>query len=189
MERAVERAMVFHLLERHPMTPLVFRPTRVRVIFPLVTSLAFVAAGVFVLFTRRPDSTAMGWATILFFGGCAAVFVRQLLDARPRLVLNDEGILDRTLKVGVIRWEDILGAEVAAISGQNFVALHLRDASRYTARLGPVYRRLVELNESLGFARLNVNLSMIDVDPYMLAALIVREAETRRSAPSEPYRG
>jgi hypothetical protein len=175
--------------EREAMTPLVLQPARARGIFPLVISIAFVAAGVFVLLTGRPGSTSVGWMTILFFGGCAAVLVRQLLDARPRIVLNDEGILDRTLKVGVIRWEDILGAEVATISGQNFLALRLRDESRYTSRLGPVYKRLLEMNESLGFARLNVNLSMIDVDPYTLAALVVREAEMRRSAPNKPYRG
>jgi hypothetical protein len=170
------------------MTPIVLRRGR-RVVFNLVVSLVFVAAGVFILLSRRPQSVFIGWMGILFFGGCAAIFVRQNLDARPRLVLDDEGILDRTLKVGVIRWEDILGAEVfPSSSGHAFLALRLRDATRYTARLGPVHQRLVELNESIGHAQLNVNLAMIDVDPYALAALIVREAEVRRQGPSVPYR-
>jgi hypothetical protein len=171
------------------MTPIVLRPARPRAVFNLIVSLLFVASGIFVLLSGRPNSTFMGWMCILFFGACAAIFVRQNLDARPRLVLDDQGILDRTLKIGVIRWEDVLGAEVVGASpGHAFLALRLRDATRYTARLGPVHRRLAELNESIGYAQLNVNLVSLDVDPYTLAALIVREAEVRRGRPEEPYR-
>jgi hypothetical protein len=51
-----------------------------------------------------------------------------------------------------------------------------------------VQQRLVQLNERMGLAALNVNLAATDADPQALAGLIAREAEVRRTPPKEPYR-
>ena len=65
-----------------------------------VGSLCFVAGGAFIVATG--DNAIAGWGSIVFFGGCALVGAVQLLDRRPRLVIDDRGVLDRTLKIGVI---------------------------------------------------------------------------------------
>ena len=168
------------------MEPIVFRASRSKLVLLLVASLAFVAGGTLILLAGR--GLLVGLMAIVFFGGCSLVFIGQLFDARPRLVIDDTGVLDRTLKVGVIAWDDILDAQPTLIGGQPFIALRLRNASKYTDRLGAVHRRLVELNQAVGYAALNVNLSAVVADPNALAALIAREAEVRRTPPKEPYR-
>src|SRR5690349_10545595 len=92
------------------MAPLVFESARGKLVLHLATSVGFVLAGVLILLSGRAGGGIIGAMSILFFGGCALVLGRQLFDARPRLVIDDAGVLDRTLKVGVIAWEDILDA-------------------------------------------------------------------------------
>lgn len=169
------------------MEPIVFRPARAQLLPLLLGSLGFVGGGAGMVLDER--AAIVGWMSVLFFGGCAAVAVAQLVDTRARLVVDDRGVFDRTLKVGVIRWEDIVDAEVAFAGGNPFIALRLTNAAVYTDRLGPVHRRLVQLNQGLGLGALNVNLTAIDTDPHALALLISREAEARREPPSAPYRG
>lgn len=156
-------------------------------LLPFVGSLAFVAMGVLIVASGR--GLLIGIASIAFFGGCAAVLVHRPLDEKPRLVIDDRGVLDSTLLVGVIAWEDILDAQPAKISGQPFVALRLRNDAKYTDRLGPVHQRLVQLNEAMGFEALNLSLSALDADSYTIAALIAREAEARRKPEVDPHRG
>ena len=156
------------------MEPLVFRPARAKL---LLGSLGFVGGGAGMVLDER--AAIVVWMSVLFFGGCAAVAVAQLVDTRARLVVDDRGVFDRTLEVGVIRWEDIVDAEVAFV-GNPFIALRLTNAAVYTDRLGPVHRRLVQLNQGLGLGALNVNLTAIDTDPHALALLISREAEARK---------
>jgi len=85
----------------------VFKRSYWKIVPLLIASLAFVASGVFLLL-RSPDKW-VGWMSIIFFGACALVFVWQLLDARPRLIIDDSGVFDRSLGVGVIPWSQIVG--------------------------------------------------------------------------------
>ena len=121
----------------------------------------------------------VGWANIVFFGGAALLFARELVDPRPRLVIDDRGIFDRTLWVGVIDWHDITDAYVRSAHGHAFICLSLRDPMKYTMRLSPLVHRLVSSNHTLGFAELSLNLAGIDLDAEKLRELIVREAVMR----------
>lgn len=163
------------------MTPIVLGPSRGRLALLFVVSLAFVFGGVVIVIADRNFRAMItGWSSIVFFGGCAAVFATQLIDARPRIVVNESGVFDRSLRVGVIPWREILGADVREVAQNRFIALRLRDPQKFTARLGAVHRRLAETNTALGFEPLNLNLSAVDADPYALSELIAKEAERRR---------
>jgi hypothetical protein len=43
---------------------------------------------------------------VAFFALCAAVFIRQLFDTRPRILIDDQGLTDRTIGAGLIAWSD-----------------------------------------------------------------------------------
>jgi hypothetical protein len=170
------------------MTPLVLGPSRGRFALLLVVSLAFVFAGVaMALLGNDFRAVFVGWTSIVFFGACAVMFVIQLLDGRPRIIIDDHGVFDRSLEVGVIPWEEILGADVREIANNRFISLDLRDPNVFLARLSPVRRRLVEANTGLGFQPLNLNVGAVAIDPYVLAELIVKEA-TRRRGGEKTYR-
>jgi len=108
------------------------------------------------------------------------VYARQLASSGPRLVIDDAGILDRTLKVGVIEWDDVEDATVGYIQGNAFVCMHLREPEKYLRRLSPVMRRIARANRSMGFTDLSLNLSGTDADPEQLRHAILREVAARR---------
>lgn len=142
-----------------------------------VAALGFVAAAILLLVIHQ--SPVVAWLNIAFFGACATFFALQVVDRRPRLVIDDQGILDRTLKVGLIDWADIRAVFLKRSAGQSFLCLELADASKYTQRLPPLLKKLVQLNRKLGFTDLSLNLAGIKVSPEQVEELVRKELAVR----------
>jgi hypothetical protein len=168
------------------MDRIVIRAARAKWVAFLVGATSFVAAGLLLVITRA--AIAIGWLNVLIFGGAAVVFARNVFDARPRITFDERGILDRTLRVGLIEWTDIEDVYLKHSQGQPFLCLKLRDASKYTARLSPILRRLVVLNRSLGFTDLSLNLIGADVDPMHVEELVRKELAVRSNRSSRGHR-
>jgi hypothetical protein len=153
---------------------LVVRPSRTKYILSLMASGAFVACGV-LLVTGSDSAGWVGWASIVFFGAGIPLFVRQLLDSKPRLVIDDEGVFDRTLGVGIIPWSEIESAYVKSAHGNDFVCLVLRDPQRWTGQLPSAQQALVKANVKLGFQPLNINLSGMAVDAALVQEVVLKK--------------
>jgi hypothetical protein len=151
--------------------------SRTRWLIYLVMASCFVAAGILLLALHQ--SPLVAWLNIVFFGAGAAVFALQLVDRRPRIVIDDQGILDRTLKVGRIDWADIRAVFLKRSQGQPFICLELADPSKYTQRLSPLLRRVVQLNRKLGFTDLSLNLAGTSVSPEQVEELLKKELAAR----------
>src|SRR5881397_2362895 len=163
------------------MERIVAQSSRLRLFVLALAGACFVAGGVFLLAVdKSPEGTLVGWMSIVFFGGCTLVFVWQLFDTRPRLIIDDRGVWDRALKVGVVEWHDISDAYVKHIQGNPFVCIALRDPTKYTRRLSPLLRRMASLNRALGFTELSLNLTGTDLDAEQIRELIVKEMVVRR---------
>ncbi len=163
------------------MERIVAQSSRLRLFVLALAGACFVAGGVFLLAVdKSPEGTLVGWMSIVFFGGCTLVFLWQLFDTRPRLIIDDRGVWDRTLKVGVVEWHDISDAYVKHIQGNPFVCIALRDPTKYTRRLSPLLRRMASLNRALGFTELSLNLTGTDLDAEQIRELIVKEMVVRR---------
>ncbi|HEV7732470.1 MAG TPA: STM3941 family protein [Candidatus Binatia bacterium] len=164
---------------------LVVRSSPWRYLLLLAVSLGFVAIGVtLVVAAGHP---VVGWLNLIVFGVAAATFLWQIVDRRPRIVIDERGVFDRTLGVGVIPWSDIVGAEIRAITGTTFVALELRDPTRFTRRLPALQRAMTGGNRALGFGELNLNLSGLGV-PAALVLARVREGMSPSLAAREQVR-
>jgi hypothetical protein len=170
------------------MQPIIIKSSRGKYILLTVLSLAFVAAAI-VMVTSASASRAgnawKGWLGIVFFGACAAVGVWQTLDPRPRLIIDDEGVFDRTLKVGRIPWSEIAGVHLPSMMSKQFICLDLRDEDRWIASLARPYQVMVKGNEALGFTRLNLNLSGTNANTAELLPVLQRkcaEHATRQAA-------
>lgn len=69
----------------------------------LVASIAFVIAGIWLLFISLCESLIIlifllsftGFVSIVFFGACGLSSLIRLFDTQPGLVLDSEGIIDR----------------------------------------------------------------------------------------------
>ena len=159
------------------MEKLVVAGSRARWLILVAIGGCFVTAGVLLLATHR--SPLVAWLNIVFFGASAAFFGLQAVDRRPRIVIDDQGVFDRTLKVGRIEWADIRGVFLKRSQGQAYICLDLREPSKYTQRLSPLLRRMVELNRTLGFTDLSLNLTGTTVSPEQIEELIKKELEVR----------
>lgn len=104
----------------------------------------------------------IGIICILFFGIGLIMFPKQLFDRQPRVIINDEGIFDRTLKVGIIEWRDINEAYLQSVSGSEFISLVLTDNNKYLRRTTKTFAKIASYNEILGFETLNINLSGVN---------------------------
>lgn len=149
------------------------RNSRKQYVVFLGIGLVFVAVGLYLLLKGEAEAAWIAWLCIVFFGACAAVFLRQLFDNRPRIVINERGITDRMLGVGLIAWSDIEDAYTASINNNVFICLELRNTDDYLQRLAPLKRKITKANTALGFTPLSLNLSGVQADPDEVLELIL----------------
>ncbi|WP_333677478.1 STM3941 family protein [Dyella sp.] len=156
------------------MSPIVINASRLKYALLLLVAVGFVFAGAFMVAFDAATEAWLGWANIVLFGACIPLFLWQLLDARPRLVMDEQGIFDRTLGVGVIPWSEITGAYLRSIMSVDFICLELRDPLQWLQRLSPAKRAVVRANEAMGFSALNVSLGGLEADAQQVHELILK---------------
>jgi len=147
----------------------------------LLGSLGFVAVGVFLLIKGKQDAAVAAWLSIIFFGACSLAFIFPLFDARPRIILDDKGLFDRTLGVGLIPWSEITGAYAKSMRGNDFISLELKDDEKWLNKLSRFKRLLTLGNKSLGFTAINLNLSGVSVDTQQIYELVINQIKLNRN--------
>lgn len=142
----------------------------------LVVCLTLVAIGVRTLLAPRAilprSDLILGTTLVVGFGILAVVAARAVLDRRPRLVIDDSGIADRTLGLGTIPWTAIRAARPFAQRNFPVLCLELHDAAGWTRRLSPLRRVLARRQERLGLTPFVVNLLGTRIDPARVAELV-----------------
>jgi hypothetical protein len=123
--------------------------------------------------------SAVAWIAAVAFGACASFAGWQFYDARPRLVIDDRGVLDRTFAIGVIPWRDIRGVELKRIHGHPHLCLTLDSAAAYTTRLSPMLQRVVALDRQMGFTDLCVSLAGSPVDADQIVTSVRQHISSR----------
>lgn len=151
----------------------------VKLLLLSLAAAAFVAFGVFLVFVVAAEAdedslraTVIGWASIIFFGSGLIGFLFRLFDRRPRIVLDDEGIEDRSLGVGKIFWSDIEAAYLNDFVTSKFIALQIPDAEKYLQLASGAGSQIVSANQALDFEAFNINLVGLSVPPKDLLTLI-----------------
>jgi hypothetical protein len=124
-----------------------FKLNRVLLAGMSIVMLLFVALGVWL--TTVPDGNrdntpahVLGVICIVVFGTLLAMVVRQLVDLRPGLVLNGEGILDNAsaVSVGLVPWSDVVRLYVVDAGGNKYLVVEVSNPSEYMSRGGPIAR-------------------------------------------------
>ncbi|TCZ70441.1 STM3941 family protein [Flaviaesturariibacter aridisoli] len=112
----------------------------------LLLSLAFVAAGAWLLLSR-PESdrsifndpaarSVAGGLSILFFGWSGFFFARKLSDKRPAFIIDRNGIEDNSSAFpnGFVPWTDIAGYSTVRVMNQQFLIISVHNPEQYLAR-------------------------------------------------------
>ena len=160
------------------MEKLIIKNSRWKYVLLLIGSIGFVAAGIWIVV----HGGSFGWVPILFFGSGIPIFIWQIADARPRLIIDEHGVLDRTLGVGHIAWSDIKAAYVRSINGNDFICLELKNAEKYSQKLSKVKRAMAAANRGLGFTDFNLNLSGVDAKTDEVFELIMKYCQIAAEA-------
>ncbi|HUQ11722.1 MAG TPA: STM3941 family protein [Steroidobacteraceae bacterium] len=156
---------------------LVIRTSRKKLAFLCLMSLAFVAAGIWML--TRDDASihemrslndpllfhAVGAAVALLFAAGAVLFVRKAFDPLPGLVLSAEGITDNSSGVaaGLIPWPDISGIKVHEIRHNKFVVILLHDNEKYLQRGNAMKRSLNRANCNMVGSPIAISPGTLDI--------------------------
>lgn len=173
----------------------VLMQSRRKALLWFVICLGFVAASVYLLtrpiesggFLTRQRGGALACA--LLFGAGTLATAGHLMDRRPRMILNDEGIVDRTLGMGLIPWSAIQGAYLNSMQKNVFICLEVADYKVYLRRIHVVKRAFARVNRLFGFTPICLNLTGVAADPQEVLDLILKRiragAEKESSRPSD----
>lgn len=121
----------------------------------------------------------------VFGAALAAAVPYRLLRGfgpNPCVVLDAEGIEDKRLKVGVIRWRDIRRPLIRSLSGAEYVCLELHDPEAYKSRMPAAQRLGGVFLRAWGMTPFAISMSCLDVDARTLVEYIhrgCRAAHTR----------
>lgn len=147
--------------------------SRIKISLLLLLALAFVGGGIFILFVAKDARGKItGWASTILFGLPCAVFLKLFFNTEPRIILDDEGIEDKSLNIGKILWDDIEAAYPNNIVTNKFISLQVKNIEKYLSRTTAPKRKLASYNQSLGFETLNLNLICLAVSQNDLMTLI-----------------
>jgi len=143
-------------------------PKKTKLLWFLLLGLGFVAMGVWFLSDstgiassynkgRRLTSLTpqliqlLGGVTVLFFGACTFFVIQRLVNPRPALIINADGILDNAsaVSVGFLKWSEIESMHVYDYYGQTFIGIVPRDFDAVRSRLGWFKKGMASLNSRL----------------------------------------
>ncbi len=111
----------------------------------------------------------MGWLFTSFFGLGIPISIFTLLDKRPQIIINENGIWDRTTKQDEIKWEQIKESYLLEIHNQKFISIIVDETFVFKKN---TFSWLNKLNKYVGAQKLNINLSRINIDENKLIDFI-----------------
>ncbi|HEX8015618.1 MAG TPA: STM3941 family protein, partial [Flavobacterium sp.] len=137
----------------------------------IALSLPFVIIGIWMISEEQIGTFdyIMGWFCISFFGLGIPLGFFVLFDKRAQIIINENGISDRTLKQGEIKWEQIIETYPIDIHNQKFISIVVCETFEFKKKQ---YKWAEKLNEFVGAHKLNLNLSQIKIDEIELNELL-----------------
>jgi hypothetical protein len=138
--------------------------------------------GVILLLQLSPE---LGWGMVALSGIYALVQLRSLGEDIERVVIDDAGIRDSMLPVGLIGWDEVRGASLQSIGSVPVVALQLRDPERVIRRLPGARQFIARKALEAGLPGVYLTLVGTDGNPRIIADVIngrAAQVQAHRSA-------
>lgn len=107
--------------------------------------------------------------------------LRQLSQRGPCIIINEQGINDKRMGLGIVRWSDIESARMHGVAGAYFISLQVANSKQYLARQ-PIYIRIANpLWRIFDVSPIHIKVAYMDVAPEELFEMILDEVELSRS--------
>jgi hypothetical protein len=122
---------------------------------------------------------AVGVSSILFFGLCSVYGIVKMLDTRPGLIIDSQGIVDNSsaISAGRVFWREMIAVRVAEISGQRFVVIDVVDPMRFDAGANFLHRMLNAANRNYTGSPINISSNSLQVTFDELVRMISQSFE------------
>lgn len=134
-------------------------------------SIPFVVFGIWMV-TQAPYGTMdyiMGWFAICFFGLGIPIGLFHIFDKRPQIIINENGVWDRTNKQDIIKWEQIIESYIIDNIDQKFISIVADNSFLFKKKQ---YKWAAKINKEIGAQRLNLQLGQININEHELNELI-----------------
>lgn len=115
-------------------------------------AVAFVVVGIWMINEadnqhRYPPTAFMatGYISIIFFGAAGLFIFYKLLDFKPGLVIDDEGIHDNSnaSSAQLVKWGQIKGIKVEQVMSTKFILIDIHDPKGFMANFGGLKKKLL----------------------------------------------
>jgi hypothetical protein len=145
----------------------------------IALTIPFVIIGVWLAAKSDSDSKEriMGWFISCFFGLGIVVGLFNLFDKRPQIIINENGIWDRTTNQDIIKWEQIIEAYPVNISGQKFISLIVDDSFVFRTK---EYKWTATVRELVEAQKLSLYLGQIKIDELKFTEFINKISQSER---------
>ncbi|UVI30804.1 STM3941 family protein [Paenibacillus spongiae] len=122
-----------------------------------------IGGGMIAISLSEEDSSVpilvIGLISILFFGLCLIYVLYRLLNKKPSIVLDDQGIMDDSSYIGggLLRWDQIEEIMLYDFMGQRFIGLKLVDTQAFLTQQSGLKKVLIKLNRGMVKAPVNIS--------------------------------
>lgn len=145
-----------------------------------------VGAGIYWVINSEPNWVSL--VAVLFFGASSLAFLWQLFDAKPRLVISENGICVTYWNVGRIAWRDIREVFVRTDGGADYICFTLRSPEDFRSRMSSIARTINTATQQTEFGDFTLKPSSMGLDTREVLA-IVREHMRSSIKPEQPKFG
>jgi hypothetical protein len=90
----------------------------------------------------------------------------------PIIILDEHGVFDRRLKVGVIEWGDIRRMKSYSLSGAEYISLELHNTKKYASRRPLWLGAISQVQRVFGMTSIAISTNGLDVDHATLVQLL-----------------
>jgi hypothetical protein len=89
------------------------------------------------LCTTMPDLVpqVFGWLGVAFFGLGFIVLPARFFTWGPVLIINETGIEDRRMRIGIFLWEDVTAVSSYSVDGGGMLYITVKNPEKYLARM------------------------------------------------------
>lgn len=159
---------------------IVVHPPRAYARVILACCLVLVGVGVYLLVVG--EDAIVAWGIVTLFSCTSVLIGRRALGWQPRLVIDETGVLDRTLGIGLVPWSEIQGAALEFVDDSELICLQVRHPAESATKVPSGRKKLAAAHQEAGFAEVKLDLSGVSVATEDVLALIQQRCSQARAA-------
>lgn len=164
-----------------------------KTIITLIGSLVFVVFGylgaihpenfVSPIFKNPEVIRIIGITGVVFFGLCLVFIARKLIDNKPGLIIDLNGITDNSnaIGIGLIEWKDITAIKTTQVVSTQFLILHTNNPKKYIERAKSLLLKKAMLaNHKMYGSPISITSNSLEITFSELETLILERFERSR---------